>query len=312
MVSSMRNNTLERKIYFYRADIGNDEGGRPHNFDPKPALTEIENLGFTDDDAGRYEFDVDRNALCLMDHPSNSNPNIRFCRVRRTGLPQIEHRGNITDLNFTDDTGLLETVHVVFFSNNIVGSEYNHFGPRLSRLGSYLHEKSNKAIPKAKFRPLLLGDAFRQSERLGEVRVLDMSIRPAFIEIVRQADESLSDAFNAAAQVIGASESVQLVIKFEKKGRLEALGRFLNIARKLLGRNEFRENADRFQLRGKCVDTNRVETIDLLKDRLISTKRIVRMNERSRALNPESAFQAIREAYQELREDIHAAPGISE
>ncbi len=312
MVSGMGNNTLERKIYFYRAYIGTDEGGCPLNFDPKPALAKIGSLGFTDDDAGRYEFDADGNALCLINHPGNSNPTIRFCRVRRTGLPQIERRGNITNLNLAANTGLLEAVHVVFFPNNIVGSEYNHFGPRLSKLGNYLHEKSGKAIPRAIFRPILQGDAAKQLERLGEVRVLDMSIRPNFIKTVRQADESLGDAFNANAQVVDGLESVQLVIKLQKEGRQGALGRFISPLRTLLDGDKLRQNTDRLQLRGRCVDTDRVETIDLLKDRLISTKRIVRMNERSRALDPESAFQTIDQAYQELEKDIHAAPDISE
>ena len=39
MVSGNAPGTLERKIYFYRADIGADEGGQPLAFDPVPGGT---------------------------------------------------------------------------------------------------------------------------------------------------------------------------------------------------------------------------------------------------------------------------------
>ena len=62
----------------------------------------------------------------------------------------------------------------------------------------------------------------------------------------------------------------------------------------------------------QCEDSNRVETIDLLKKQLMSTKRIIRINERSRVLNSESAFQAIHEAYQELSKELEDAYSISQ
>ena len=304
-------NTLERKIYFYRANIDHDESGRPLNFNPMPALKVINNLPFTNDATGKYEFDIDGNALCLVDHTNNSNPCIRFCRIRRTGLPQLEQAGRIRELNLGPDTGLLEAIHVVFFPDNIVGSEYNHFGPRLSRLGSYLHEKSDRAVPRATFRHLLRGDAAQQLDRLTEIRLLDMSIHPAFADIVRQADRSLADALDANSRVLDDPETVQIVIKPKKQSRISALDKLKSLFMQLQSQNGFLQNVDRFQLRGKCVDTDSVETIDLLKDQLITTKSIVRLSQRSRALDPNSAFQSIHEAYKELHNDLSLATDIS-
>ena len=36
---------------------------------------------------------------------------------------------------------MVEVTHLVFFPDNVIGSEYNHFGPRISRLPLYLREK---------------------------------------------------------------------------------------------------------------------------------------------------------------------------
>ena len=311
MASTTTTPTLERKIYFYRADIGDDESGKLLSFDPLPALSAISSLPFTNDNAGRYEFDTEGNALCLMDHTKSSNPTVQFFRIRRTGLPQLEQAGHISNLNLAPDTGLSEAIHVVFFPNNIVGSEYNHFGPRLSRLGHYLHTKSEGAVPKAIFRPLLRGDATKQLERLTDIRLLDMSIRPAYADIVRQADRSLADAFDANSRVLDDPETVQIVVKPQKQSRETALESLLHRLRRFLNQDGLLQNADRFQLRGKCSDTGRVETIDLLQDQLISTKQIIRIDKRSRALDPASAFQSIHQAYQELYNDLLLAADIS-
>ena len=310
MVSKIEKNTLERKIYFFRADMGDDEGGKPLTFDPSPALSVISSLPFTNDDDGAYQSDVDGNALCLKSH-SGDFKRVRFYRVRRTGLPQLEKAGQISDLNLDIETGLLEAIHIVFFPDNIVGSEYNHYGPRVSRLGNYLHTKSNGAVPMPAFRPLLRGDAAKQLDRLTEIRLFDISIRPSFADFVRQADKSLADAFDANAQMLSDQETVQLVIKPQRGSRHAALQKFLNPFKELIGAVEFHQAVDRFQLRGKCEDTNCVETIDLLKDQLISTIKIVRLNERSRALDPDSAFEAVREAYQEFKDDLLLATTIS-
>ena len=304
-------NNVERKIHFFRAYIGSDESGEPLPFDPSPALNRIANLSFSNDDAGRYEFDTDGNALCLLDHRRDRNLLVRFCRVRRTGLPQLEQAGQISDLDLDSDSGLLETIHVVFFSDNIVGAEYNHFGPRLSRLGIYLHEKSEEAVDRAVFHPLLRADAAQQLDRLAEIRLLDLSIHPAYAEALRQIDLSLGDAFAANARLLDNPKTVQVVVKPQERSRQAALHRFLAPIRRLLGQSDLLLNTERLQLRERCRDTDRVETIDLLKDQVISTKSIVRLNERSRALAPDSAFQAICEAYDDLAEHLQTATGMS-
>ena len=286
--------TLERKIYFYRADIGTDEGGQPLPFDPSPALDAIDALPFTNDAHGRYEFDVDGNALSVRRHHSVPNVTLQFGRVRRNGLPQLEQAGNISDLVLDADAGLLEAIHVVFFPDNIVGAEYNHFGPRVSRLGSFLHEKSNEAVPRANFRPILRGDAAKQLDRLSDLRVLELSVLPSYVDVVRQSHVSLADALAANGRVLENPKVLQVILKPEREASTGFLASMIGGLRELVSNGNVQEGADRLQLHGKCQDTDRVETIDLLKDQLISTKAIVRMNPRSRALDPGAAFQAIR------------------
>ena len=311
MTSQPTNNLLERKILFFRADIGFDDGGIPLEFDPMPALTAIDALPFTNDYEGRYEAEVDGNALCLIIHQREPMASVRFCRVRRTGLPQLEQAGQITDLDLNPESGLLESIHVTFFPNNIVGAEYNHFGPRVSRLGGYLHYKSQKAVSRATFRPLLRGDATEQLDRLIDLRLLDISVLPSLVEITRRSDESLADALEANARAVETPKVLQAVLKPLEAAQRSFLSRKREPLKEMVGNETLREGSAKFQVRGKCADSGRVETIDLLKDQLISTKGIVRMNERSRALNPNSAFEAIQESYGQLREELEEAAGVS-
>ena len=215
MVTGSNPGTLERKIYFYRVDIGQDEEGRPLVFDPSPALAFIDSLPFTDDEHGRYEFDSDGNALSVRTRGAGPKVNLLFGRVRRNGLPQLEQSGNITDLVLASDEGLLEETHIAFFQKNIVGAVYNHFGPRVSRLGSFLHERSQEAVPRAAFRQLLRSDSAAQLERLGDLRVLEFTISPSYLDVVRQADRSLADAFEASSRVVESPKELVLVLRPE-------------------------------------------------------------------------------------------------
>lgn len=122
----------ERKIHFYRAHIGTDEGGRPIPFDPHPALNHIHRLPFRAQ--GRYFADGDDAITCWVDGP-NPRRRFRIAHVRRSGLPLVEQAGSLSDLQIPADSGLVEAIHVVVFPDNIVGSDSNFYGPRMTRAG---------------------------------------------------------------------------------------------------------------------------------------------------------------------------------
>jgi hypothetical protein len=304
--------TLERKIHFYRADIGVDGGGRPLVFDPAPALTAINALPFVDEPTGRYLVDDAGNAVCIWPGAQTASRSLRFCQIRRTGLPQLERAGQVSDLDIAADAGLLEPVHVMFFADNIVGADFNFYGPRLSRLGYYLRVKSDNAVPIAKFHPLLRLDVAEQLDHLTEIRLFDLRVKGSYVEAVREADASLGDAFAANARVLdGDIEELEVILRPSVDARRGALQRLLAPLKALVRARELREYASRFQVRGKHDETGKVELIDLLRDQLIARKQILRLGERSRAIDANSAFEAIRAAHHELRDDLHQAAALA-
>ena len=78
-----------------------------------------------------------------------------------------------------------------------------------------------------------------------------------------------------------------------------------------VGLDHLHEEASKFVVRGLHEDSGKVEELDLLKDQLVSTRTMVLADERSRALRPASAYEAIEAAHTELREQLHEAAGVS-
>ena len=304
--------TLERKIHFFRADLGHDNSGKPLVFEPDLALQAIEKLPFTEGIGGRYGQYTDENVVCLLPTTAGSSEMSRFCLIRRSGLPQVEKSGNFKDLDIEPDAGLSEPIHIVFFTNNIVGAEYNHHGPRISRLGEYLYTKSNKIIQKARFLPLLRQDIAEQLDNLTEMRLFELKVHPSYTAAIRQASDSMADALEANGRMVDSPETVQVVARPSSDGRESTLSRFIGPVKELLSRDDLRANAVHFKISGKRRDTGLVDTIDLLNAHLITNKRIVRVSERSRVVESSSAFEAIREAYDEMADEIAVASAVSD
>lgn len=300
--------TLERKIYFFRADVGTADNGEPLPFDPRPALTALNQLPFTDEQ-GRYLKSTEGEAVCGWIDDIGERPKMRFGLVRRAGLPQIEESGILSDLNIATNAGLVEPVHLVFFPNNIVGMEFNFYGPRLSRLGIYLQTKCEGPFCHGMFQPLLRKNIVSQLDRLDDVRLFALKIRSSFASKVKEADKDLGAAFTAAGS-LGNTDELEVTIRPAKTSQASMLNRVVNVAKSLVGLGEIQSESTRFVVKGRCEDTGKVESIDLLRDQLIAKKQIVRLGERSRALDKDSAYSAITTAYEEMKDQLKAAPSV--
>ena len=57
-------------------------------------------------------------------------------------------------------------------------------------------------------------------------------------------------------------------------------------------------------------ETHLIEPFDLLQDKLISVKSVIRPDERYRKIDTESMYRAIEEAYGDLRDDLEGATGL--
>ena len=315
----MADDTLERKIHFFAIDVGHDDRGRPRRFDPNRTLTLIESLRFQrDQPPTRYEQDQDQDdgLIFVLPTPRLSRETVRFCRVRYRGLPQLEHAGDISELPIEEAEGIVETTHVVFFQNNIVGVEYNHYGPRPSQLATYLQKKLgelDEAVPRVRIRPLLRHDALEELNQLTDLRWFELRVHRQYASLADRIHSSVRGCVDSIAEALDGPRVVPVYLKFERGDEQRAWRRFIPGLRDVAQDSQLREQMTWFRAHGKRGDTGRVETIDLLGDKLVSHKRIMRVDGRGRALNPASAFGAIKEAHFELQDEIeHASPVAAE
>ena len=297
---------VERKIYFCRIWMGRDEQGNRIVADLRGMLTAIGQLIAGPD---WYQEMNDENVLCLLPEGQvNGNLTARFCIVRRAGLPQLEGAGQIADLDLADNQGLLEAVHLVFFDNNVVGVEYNHFGPRISRLPSYLQNKVPNFLPaRMRIANLVRGDPAAILDGLEGLHLLDMSILPNQMALVEQHNRGLGAAFAASADIAGEPEVVTLNIKPTRNSQPRFLQDVREALRALVQNEEFRVSARRLKVQGRRQGQTRTEVFDLLNDDITASVQLIKINPRGRALNSNHAYDQIIQAHYDLRDDIQQA-----
>ena len=299
---------VKRRIHFFRADSGTEASGLPVAARPREWLRELQELEFTDDDTSRYLAIEDGDVLWAKELDQSSYPAMQFCRSRRSALPQRERRGTISDLGIEPDEGLVEPVHTVFFPNNVVGAEYNHFGPRISRLSYYLEKKLGGQ--KTRFRPLLRENAEDILDRLLDLRVLEFNIDRSAIESLEQVDQSLASAFDANRNLVTGQERISVVLKFERTDQAGALQRFSGMIRHILGADDGPGSVMKLSARGKLYDTNRVQTIDLLSDFVVFESEFMCVSPRSRAIDAGSAVSIIEGVYLANQESLERAASM--
>jgi hypothetical protein len=192
-----------------------------------------------------------------------------------------------------------------------VGADFNFYGPRVSRLGDYLAEKARSISSSVSFLPLLRRDVAQKLGLFQDIRLFQLKIHASYAETVRQVDRGLGAAF-AAARRAGSAVEVEIILQTKAHshdGTLDAT--LLTSARQLAARTDLPQNAARFMVSGLDRETHKVETVDLLRDQLISKKQIVKQGPRTRALLASSAYAAIGEAYSELRDELVSAASLS-
>jgi hypothetical protein len=301
--------TARRSIHFFRMDGGASEGGVPIGVDLAPALQKLDGLSFRDSTTGgRYVTAGDADLCAWVDHVGGTSK-IRFANVRRNALPQAEAGGELTDLVLAEGAGICEVSHLCIFAGGIVGAEFNFYGPRPGRLATYLRRVVGDDCPEFTLEALLRQDVADLLQRKRSVRKLSLNVRGSYINVISQADASLGAALRAAERASHA-DCVGVYLEPEPYQRRDLDDGILQLLRRLARRQDLRENAR--TCKATVVDQeNRTEEVDLLRDELISQKKILRQHDRTRVLLSDDAYAKIMEAYGELRDDLTVAASVS-
>jgi len=251
---------------------------------------------------------ADGNASYCWVHRRTQPQRLRIATVRRFGLPSVERGGTLSPLTLETDAGLADMTHVVFFSGNIAGADLNFYGPRLNRLEEYFAVKAKDVCPPLSFETLLNPDVARQLNSFRELRLLDLRVRRSDTEVLERKHRSLFETFRAMKQ-LGTAQELGLILKPEKHKRDDIGDDTLALAKDIANDDVSRNCATRFVVKGVDSEGN-VTEVDILKDQLLARKRVLRLDNQYRTIIPDTAFDAIEQAYDDLQDEIERAAGI--
>lgn len=309
----MTNNTIRRKIHFFHFDILELQSGSSSfhkHSNPTEVFEEIASLAFMGDHTqSRFLYYANNDVSFLNDVSIERNiVKGSFAVSRRSALPELETGGILEPLIIPENSGLAEITHFIFYpEKSVIGVEFNFFGPRTNSLRTYLLEKSrnfNMPFEHISLSPILNQDLDVQLRDMGEINLLTMEIARNEISIIEELDQDLYSAFESAAKVSDA-ESVEIVLRKKKYSRGGFPLPFSKVRLKELfsiGDNRQKINKLKVDAESHSEEINKV--FDLLEDKMIVSKKVTTLGERSRSVNSESMFEKIEEAYNELKDNF--------
>ncbi len=301
--------TIQRNIYFYRAETDTDSDGSSTPFDAKAVLTALNKMAFDESDGGRYA-DMGNGLVNLVFVDKlKPNPSVKYATVRHRDLPTIEKGGAIKPLGIAADEGICEPIHVVFFENNIVGAEFNFYGPRLTGLASYLRAKMPaNLVPRGlRFGMLLKNDPMAALNQLSSLKLMELKIRASHLEELKALEGNNPFAALADAAEFGKADTIDVVLQAGRKRDSFLSDKVRRFVAKLI-KSEKYALADTLLVKGLDKDTGHTRTFDLLAEHLISTKQMIVIDDGYRAVKSESAYFEITAAYNENRVKLEHAP----
>ena len=287
--------TTARKVYFFRIEHFADIKAKLPG-----ALERIENLPFSD--VGRYFVEARAGTrLCLFPDSLDYPLRLRFGRIRRDQLPDVESSGKLAALELAENAGLIDLGHLIVFEDGHVAAEWNPEGPKLQRLTPYFIEKGG-LTENVKFRNLFQRDIVGVVSKLRSVRILDIDLPPDAVELAREADDNLADAV-IAAEKMGATKKVGLTLTADQ-GSSSLLDLAIKLARIIQGRPQERHRFHTLKATGYDGTSGISRYVDILESKLVTGEMFPKKDDRSRSLDSEEAYRLIHRSYVEMRHKL--------
>lgn len=305
---------VTRKIYFYQVswvDVNREIQHQDANF-LNDVLHRIENIPIQSTSTGTY--------FVLREYNDYYRDNInakfwRLERIRENDLPLGFDIKEIREfpLSLSENQGISEPTHFVVFPNGIIGSEYNYYGAKQinsklmwlinTQLSSFLEQNGLKFV---KITPILKKDVYDLIDKFVEIRGIKISIATNYAKLLKREDPESFNALFSATELV---DDMYLTLSFSigkgrKRGDITKFGNIIKSLKKLLSRSENDKNLRVVEIRGRFEEGGDITDINVLEELMIAEKRVPKLDERSRAVNPISMYQEIISAYESLKEDL--------
>jgi len=239
---------------------------------------------------------------CWIDQTADECCHIRFGKLRRDDMPQVEQAGAISPLDLPQNANLAEIMHLVLFPSGIIGAEHNYYGPRMQHFIRYLMNKTMEC-PQITADLLLKHDAAEQLEKLEGITFLRLRIHTPYIQVIQSVNTSLANAF-LATKTAGDPDIIEIVM--QNKGKNPLLNGMKLAMQSLFRRDDFAEEIDKAEVIGLGEDD---EEVDILSDKFVISQDFKRKSPTSKEIDQNEMYTAIESGYDQLKDELAQAVG---
>lgn len=241
--------------------------------------------------------DGDVQICAYLDDPTDID-RFSLAKIRRRSRPLTE-RGMVRGtLALQPGIGLMDPIHIRLFANNIMGAEYNDDGPRASRLRSFLEKKVPQQYANFSMTPIYDRDVVERLGRLEEISLFHFQVDKAALDL-RVAERNFFRGIFGSSE-IAEMATVEVIMRVNTRNEHGNTEEIKANIRALLSSPT---GVQKVKVKGRD-EGGRSEEIDLLKDRVISRQHMMRLDAETSGIEPASAYRAIGEAYEAIRERI--------
>ncbi|MET8557644.1 hypothetical protein ABZV64_22195 [Streptomyces sp. NPDC004959] len=293
---------LKRKLVFHRWV---SVGGRPA-FDPRDVAARLRSRVAADGDFAVFDSGDAVTAVEVVQVGSEGDPtNFKLYALRNADNRPFkwDSTGSARPISFRPHEYPADVSHVSIWPDGTCAQDYAKEVPRLSRLSLFLRRKMNAHV---KF------DALYREDMLTKLKSLQGQIRSVEVAMTKRHPDSSGGVFGTLIpETFGErAPSVRFTL---------GMGRYGPRNRYLDGETEeqifsLAEQADDFVsnmiIRGRNSSTGRVETVNLLQERLQTEANFSRSSDVPSLPNAAEVFRALEQSYQVFQRDGKIASAV--
>lgn len=319
---------VPRKVRFYQMDAG-ERNGQPVPFPIGDLLGHISQLT-EEQRLRRYAVAGQAtDTFCWVDRAQTEPPyRARFAVIRMAGLPAKFQLGNLEDLDMAAGEGLAEICHVLFFQDagNTVAKLYNHHGPRIGRILTYLQDLAPDSFranhPLLDFDRLVRRDAWERCQRVAAIKLLSLRVRPSTGARREDANNKFARALRVLFEGTGARD-IEITLNTGSRSRTEpdSLSTELveEIREVILGDEFATESAElsgfvtNLQLPNRANGRPHLDSfgVDLVDDSMLDGVEVRKRADATNLIEDSSAYAALLRSYHDNYETIQQCVRIS-
>lgn len=212
--------------------------------------------------------------------------------------------GTLSGFALKPDQESMEYSHMVIFPDGFVGLEYNPHGPRLSQLTDMLAERFPK-LGRLRFDPCFSKEIEARLKSIPKLNKLSVKVSDANFPMYAAFEPDLQKSVKRELSSSGA-DSITITYHAGRKKDANLLNFGLDVFSKLKKMPDPEKAIKELGVKffGPRTDAVKRTLFNLLKDRIVAVKEIEIEKISEKRLSAESAFTAIRTAYDENKKEL--------